>query len=115
MLCICFGGKHFQSFPKCRDENLVVCGVKSLLVYLRQILRKNQKLKKLPQKILWFLRVWDGGQEVGGAGEHGFYFRMLIIKQPLEIMCLPTQNAYNAVLQFWNKAGKQGMWSVGEN
>lgn len=23
--------------------------------------------------------------------EHGFYFRMLIIKQLLEIMCVPTQ------------------------
>lgn len=63
------------------------------------------------------MRVWDGGQEVGGAGEHGEheYFRMLIIKQLLEIMCLPTQNAYNAVLHFWNTAGKQGMLSVGEN
>lgn len=30
-------------FPKCTDKTLGVCGVKSLLVYLRQILRKKKK------------------------------------------------------------------------
>lgn len=29
-------------FPKCTDKTLGVCGVKSLLVYLRQILRKKK-------------------------------------------------------------------------
>lgn len=85
-------------FPKCTDKTLGVCGVKSLLVYLRQILRKKKKLKT-SQEILRSFRVGGDGVEGGGADEHGFYLRMFIIKQLLEVTCFFTQNAHNAVLQ----------------
>lgn len=96
-----FDLEHVMScslFPKCIDKTLGACGVKSLLVYLRQILRKKKKLKT-SQEILRSFRVWGDGVEGGGADEHGFYLRMSIIKQLLEVMCFLTQNAYNAVLQ----------------
>lgn len=50
-----------------------------------------------------------------GARECGFYFRMLIIKLPPEILCLLAQNAQDVGLWCWNTGRKQGMRSVGEN
>lgn len=70
---------------------------------------------KTSQEIFRFFRVWGDGVEGGGAGEHGFYLRMFVLKQLLEVMYFLTQNAYNAVLQCWNKGRKEGMWNVGEN